>query len=32
LAVRHLKLYLKAAPGAPDHALIEKRIEQLSGR
>ena len=32
LAVRHLKLYLKAAPHAPDRALIEKRIEQLSGR
>lgn len=32
LAVRHLKLYLKVAPGAPDRALIEKRIEQLSGR
>jgi tetratricopeptide (TPR) repeat protein len=32
LAVRHLKLYLKIAPGAPDRALIEKRIEQLSGR
>jgi hypothetical protein len=32
LAVRHLKLYLKAAPGAPDRALIEKRVEQLSGR
>jgi hypothetical protein len=32
MAVRHLKLYLKAAPGAPDRALIEKRIAQLSGR
>jgi hypothetical protein len=32
MAVRHLKLYLKAAPHAPDRALIEKRIEQLSGR
>ncbi len=31
-AVRHLKLYLKAVPGAPDRALIEKRIGQLSGR
>jgi hypothetical protein len=32
MAARHLKLYLKAAPHAPDRALIEKRIEQLSGR
>jgi hypothetical protein len=32
MAVRHLKLYLKTAPAAPDRALIEKRIEQLSGR
>jgi len=32
LAVRHLKLYLKASPNAPDRALIEKRIDQLGGR
>jgi tetratricopeptide (TPR) repeat protein len=31
-AVRHLKLYLKASPNAPDRALIEKRIDQLGGR
>ena len=31
-AVRHFKLYLKASPSAPDRALIEKRIDQLSGR
>jgi tetratricopeptide (TPR) repeat protein len=31
-AVRHLKLYLKASPSAPDRALIEKRIAQLGGR
>jgi len=31
-AVRHLKLYLKALPSAPDRALIEKRIAQLGGR
>jgi hypothetical protein len=30
--VRHLKLYLKASPNAPDRALIEKRIDQLGGR
>jgi tetratricopeptide (TPR) repeat protein len=31
-AVRHLKLYLKASPSAPDRALIQKRIDQLGGR
>jgi len=31
-AVRHLKLYLKASPNAPDRALIQKRIDQLGGR
>ena len=31
-AVRHLKLYLKALPNAPDRTLIEKRIDQLGGR
>ena len=31
-AVRHLKLYLKASPNAPDRALIDKRIDQLGGR
>jgi regulator of sirC expression with transglutaminase-like and TPR domain len=29
-AVRYLKRYLRAAPGASDRPLIEKRIEQLS--
>jgi Flp pilus assembly protein TadD len=28
-AVKHLRLYLKAAPKANDRAIIEKRIEQL---
>ena len=28
LAVRHLKRYLRASPGAADRPLIEKRIEQ----
>jgi Flp pilus assembly protein TadD len=31
-AVRHLRLYLKASPNAPDRALMEKRIDQLGGR
>jgi tetratricopeptide (TPR) repeat protein len=31
-AVQHLRRYLRAAPGAPDRQLIEKRIEQLSNR
>jgi regulator of sirC expression with transglutaminase-like and TPR domain len=31
-AVRHLKLYLKASPNAPDRALIQKRIDQLGAR
>jgi len=30
-AVRHLKLYLKASPNAPDRPLIQKRIDQLGG-
>jgi cytochrome c-type biogenesis protein CcmH/NrfG len=29
-AVHFLKRYLKAAPGASDRALIEKRLEQLA--
>ncbi len=29
--IKHLKLYLRAAPKAPDRALIEKRIDQLRG-
>ena len=31
-AVQHLRRYLRGAPGASDRQLIEKRIEQLSGR
>jgi regulator of sirC expression with transglutaminase-like and TPR domain len=31
-AVQYLKRYLKASPTATDRALVEKRIEQLSGR
>jgi cytochrome c-type biogenesis protein CcmH/NrfG len=30
-AIKHLKLYLKAAPKATDRAIIEKRIDQLHG-
>jgi hypothetical protein len=30
-AIKHLKLYVKAAPKATDRAIIEKRIDQLHG-
>jgi hypothetical protein len=31
-ATKHLKLYLKGSPKAPDRAIIEKRIDQLRGQ